>query len=184
MLKWFRQGLSPFQTALAMVGAKSGDQVVVVGAGDPELAAQLALVTGLNGQTTVIGREEARPRVEAAAGHAGALIEFATAPPSALPVPPGTVDVLVLTGGLGSLVPEERLRALAEAMRVLRPGGRTVVIEGIAARPSSTHEPAGIDPEAVLALLTSAGGRAVRALATVSGHTYYEPRKPRDTEPG
>ena len=184
MLKWFRQGLSPFQTALAMVGAKSGDQVVVVGAGDAELAAQLALVTGLNGQTTVIDREGARPRVEAAAGHAGALVEFTAAPPSALLVPPGTVDVLVLTVGLGSLVPDERPRALAEAMRVLRPGGRTVVIEGLAARPSSAPETAGIEGEAVLALLTAAGGRAVRTLATVSGRTYYEARKPRDTEPG
>ena len=32
-MKWFREGPSPHQTALAMIGAKSGQRVLVVGAG-------------------------------------------------------------------------------------------------------------------------------------------------------
>jgi hypothetical protein len=69
-------------------------------------------------------------------------------------------------------------------MRVLRPGGRTIVIEGIKSprEASGTERPA-IDDGEVLALLTAAGGRAVRTLATAGGRTYYESRKARSPEP-
>jgi ubiquinone/menaquinone biosynthesis C-methylase UbiE len=182
MLNWFRKGLSPYQTALAMVGAKSGDQVVIVGAGDADLSARIALVTGLNGQTTVIDADEARPRVEAAASRAGALVEFSAAPASALPVTAGSVDVVVFTLGLASLTPSARVLAMVEATRILRPGGRTVVIEGIATRGPAGAASPNLPSEDVLALLTQAGGRAVRTLATAGGRTYYEARKPRDAD--
>lgn len=182
MLNWFRKGLSPYQTALAMVGAKAGDQVVIVGAGDVDLSAQIALVTGLNGQTMVIDRDETRARVEAAASRAGALVEFSAALPSALPVTAGSVDVVVLTTGLASLAPAERTVAMAEAMRVLRPGGRTVVVEGVATRGSAGAGSQDLPADAVLALLTAAGGKAVRTLTTAAGRTYYEARKPRDAD--
>jgi ubiquinone/menaquinone biosynthesis C-methylase UbiE len=182
MLNWFRKGLSPHQTALAMVGAKTGDQVVIVGAGDVDLSAQIALVTGLNGQTMVIDREETRARLEAAASRAGALVEFSAAPPSALPVRAGSVDVVVVTVGLAAVTPPERALAVAEAMRVLRPGGRTVVVEGVATKGSAGAGSPDLPADDVLALLTKAGGKAVRTLATAGGRTYYEARKPRDAD--
>jgi ubiquinone/menaquinone biosynthesis C-methylase UbiE len=183
MLKWFRKGPSPYQTALAMVGAKHGDQVVLVGATDVDLAAQLALVTGLNGQTTVIDRSEEQGRVDAAAAKVGALVEFGAAPPTTLPTATGSVDVLVVSIGLGSLDPSQRTKTIEEAMRVLRPGGRTIVIEGIPPpRQTANAERPPIDAADVLALLESVGGKAVRTLATVDGRTYFEARKPR-TDP-
>lgn len=182
MLNWFRKGLSPYQTALAMVGAKPGDQVVILGADDVDLSAQIALVTGLNGQTMVIDRDETRARVEAAAGRAGALVEFSAARPTALPVTAGSVDVVVITMGLASLPPSERTVAMAETMRVLRPGGRTVVIEGVATKGSAGAGRPDLPADDVLALLTEAGGKAVRTLTTAGGRTYYEARKPRDPD--
>ena len=184
MLKWFRKGLSPYQTPLAMVGVKSGDEVVVVGATDADLAAQLARVTGLNGQTMVVDRLEARGPVDAAATRAGALVEFSDGSPTSLPLAAGSNDVVVITVGLGALTADERARTMNEAMRVLRPGGRTIVIEGIKSprEAAGTERPA-IDDGEVLALLTAAGGRAVRTLATAGGRTYYESRKARSPEP-
>ena len=44
---------SSHATALAMVGAKAGQSVVVLGADGP-LAAAIGLVTGLNGRTVVV----------------------------------------------------------------------------------------------------------------------------------
>lgn len=184
MLKWFRQGLSPYQTPLAMVGVKSGDEVVVVGAADADLAAQLALVTGLNGQTMVVDRPEERGRIDAAAARAGALVEFSDGSPTSLPLADGSNDVVVIAVGLGALTADERARGMDEAMRVLRPGGRTIVIEGIKSprEAAGTERPA-IDDGEVLALLTAAGGRAVRTLATAGGRTYYESRKARSPGP-
>ncbi len=180
MLNWFRKGLPPYQAAIAMVGVKSGDQVVVVGAADAELAAQIAVVTGLNGQTLVVDRADAQPRVEAAARRAGALVEFEAASAAALPVPPDSTDVLVIAVGLGSLAVEERQLAMQEAMRVLKPGGRTIVVEGgKAARAAAASGTAAVDADAILALLAGVGGKAVRTLATVDGLTYYEARKAR-----
>jgi ubiquinone/menaquinone biosynthesis C-methylase UbiE len=182
MLKWFRKGLSPHQTALAMVGVKSADQVVVVGAADADLPAQLALITGLNGQTLVVDRAEARARVEAAAARAGALVEFAEAPPTALPLAAESADVLVMAFGLGSLGADARHAAIGEAMRVLRPGGRAIVIEGITTARASTPPERTIEADEVLARLNSAGGKAARLLATVNGRAYVEARKPRGPE--
>src|SRR5687767_14292998 len=94
---WFRQGPSPHQTALAMIGAKPGDRLIVAGADDPDLVAELALVTGLNGQTTVYDeRNDARDLIEAAAAKAGALVEFAQSTIVNLPIDPGSADVFVL----------------------------------------------------------------------------------------
>jgi ubiquinone/menaquinone biosynthesis C-methylase UbiE len=183
MLNWFRKGLPPYHAALAMVGVKRGNQVVVVGAADPDLTAQIALVTGLNGQTLVVDRADARERVEAAARRAGALVDFEAAPPTSLPVAAESADVLVLMLGLASLTTDERARAVAEAMRVLRPGGRTIVVEGGKAARAAAAPHEAISADAVLALLAGVGGKAVRTLATVDGRTYYEARKARTAEP-
>jgi ubiquinone/menaquinone biosynthesis C-methylase UbiE len=176
MLKWFRKGPSPYQAAMAMVGVKPGQQVVVVGAADADLAAQLAVVTGLNGQTLVVDQADARTRVEAAARRAGALVEFGTATPASLPVASESVDIVVLAMGMASLSEGDRSRAVDEAMRVLRPGGRTIVVEGGKARTGPSVSPSG---DAIMGLLTGVGAKAVRMLATVDGITYYEARKAR-----
>jgi hypothetical protein len=71
---------------------------------------------------------------------------------------------------------------MAELMRVLRPGGRLVLIAGqkrgalFGALPPSS--PA-LAVEAVLALLANAGAIAGRRLAEVDKVAYYEARKPR-----
>ena len=176
MAAWFKKGLSPYHTAIAMIGAKAGDRVLVVGASDPDLAAEVALVTGLNGTTVVTDADErARERVEAAARKAGALVEFAPLDNASLPVPEGSQDVVVIASASSSTSV-----ALDQAVRVLRPAGRIIIVEGnlsagrlFRSRAASERRPA----DAVLADLERAGTRARRQLADVDGVAYYEARK-------
>jgi ubiquinone/menaquinone biosynthesis C-methylase UbiE len=182
MAGWFRKGLSPHHTALAMIGVKAGDRVIVVGATDPDLAAQVALVTGLNGSTTVIDdRADARDRVEAAAREAGALVEFVPGTLGSLPAEGNSADVVVLLARLGSIEAGGRTAPITEAARVLRPGGRIIVIEG--ARSGGLfralqEKPPRLAAEEVLRLLEHSGMTARRQLADVEGVAFYEGRKP------
>jgi len=181
-MKWFREGPSPLRTPLAMIGAKAGDRVLVLGAGDGLLAGEVGHVPGLNGRTLVVDPDEgAGPRVEAGAAKAGALVEFERAPAAMLPVDPQTFDIVVLNNQLGAATEGHRPLICAEAQRVLRAGGRLVAIEsgprsglfGLLPRRSA---PA-IDHAAVLSLVGQAGFRAARLLAETEGVAYCEARK-------
>lgn len=182
MTPWFRPALPPHQTALAMIGARAGEQVVFLGAADATLAADVARVTGLNGRTVVADRTAAvRARVEQAAAKAGALVEFVEASITDMPFDGDTFDLCVAPGVAG-WSNEERAHRLAEGFRVLRPGGRFVMIAGIkrqgvfGALPSRTPTAA---PEIMIAFLMGTGAVAARLLADVEGVGYYEARKPR-----
>jgi SAM-dependent methyltransferase len=180
---WFRTGLSPFQTPLAMIGAKSGHTVVVLGAADPPLAAQVALVTGLTGRTLVIDPDEsARARVEKAAVEAGALVDVEIAPLRSLPLEADSVDVVVLSGDLGARTADERHFVAAETVRVLRPGGRVVAIEvrprtGLRGAFSRSGPPA-VKAEILREVLVATGFRAARVLSQGQSGTYIEAVKP------
>ena len=128
-MKLFRSGPSPHQTALAMIGAKPGSTVIVIGMGDPALAAEVALVTGLNGRTLVIvPSADAQPRVETAAASAGALVDVETSDPTSLPAADSAFDIAVVTD-LAPATPNGD-QIVREAARVVRSGGRVVMIEG------------------------------------------------------
>lgn len=180
MAAWFRKGLSPHHTALAMIGAKSGDRVAIVGAAEPDLAAELALVTGLNGQTAVVDEHpDAQARVDAAAGKAGALVDFIHSGYSSLPFAEHALDIVVVLR-FGAVQATTRAQLLAEALRALRASGRVIVADG--ARRTGLFSAAQqtgprLDQASVLDALTGAGARAQRLLADVDGVAYYEARK-------
>jgi ubiquinone/menaquinone biosynthesis C-methylase UbiE len=180
MAGWFRKGLSPHHTAVAMIGPKPGDQVLVVGASDPELAAEVALVTGLNGTTMVCDPDRtSQERVETAARQAGALVEFATADVTSLPGAEHPHDIVVLMNSAAAVADVEPAVALEHALRVLRPGGRVIVVDGAKAAGlfRSSRRAARLPSEAILSLLERAGTKARRQLADVDGISYYEARK-------
>ncbi|MCC7007242.1 MAG: methyltransferase domain-containing protein [Acidobacteria bacterium] len=181
MPSWLKKGLSPHHTALAMVGAKAGDLVAIVGAHDAPLAAEIARVTALTGQTIVCDSEDgAAERVDAAAADAGALVEFAPAPPTALPFDAASRDIVVVLSPLAELDEASQSAIVAEAVRVLRPGGRIVIVDGERkggllggfrrGRPR-------LPSDAALRLLDRAGTRARRQLADVDGVAFYEGRR-------
>ncbi len=176
MAAWFRKGLSRHQTAIAMVGPKPGDRIGIVSAGDPDLAAEIALVTGLNGTTTVCDPDsDARARVEAAAARAGALVEFERTPDASLPFADASQDVVVVMATASGAT----MLDLGEPLRALRAGGRIIIVDGVRSsgmfrsRPARPRRP----KDDVLRALEQAGTRARRQLADVDGVAYYEARK-------
>jgi len=164
-----------------MVAARAADTVAVMGAPGPAeaaLAAEIALETGLNGRTVVIDvGTEARARVEAAAAKAGALVEFEWAPVTMLPLDAQTFDVAVINRQLASLDGQNRVACCQEALRIIKPSGRVVIIEGVR-RPGlfglfPTKIP-GLPPGDVKDALTRAGAKAIRQLADVDGVVFFE----------
>lgn len=176
-MKLFRAGPSPYQTALAMIGAKAGSTVIIVGASEPELAAEVALVTGLNGRTIVaIPSPDSTPPIELAAANAGALVEIEIAPATALPAGDGTADIAVIT----ALAEDKRDLIVREARRALRPGGRVIVIEG--KKPAGLRKlwsagPTAAGGDEIVATLASAGLRGPRRLGDAEGVSYFEGTK-------
>jgi ubiquinone/menaquinone biosynthesis C-methylase UbiE len=180
-MKLFRQAPSPHQTALAMIGAKPGSTVIIVGASEADLSAQVALVTGLNGRTIVaVPTADAKPQIESAAASAGALVEIETAPATALPAGDGEADIVVITG-LGQ-VQDSVDGILREAVRTLRPGGRVIVIEGkkpagFMKRWSGGSARSAVATDEIAALLSGAGLRGTRLLGSAEGVSYFEGTK-------
>jgi ubiquinone/menaquinone biosynthesis C-methylase UbiE len=180
-VKWLREGPSPYKTALAMIGPKPGQQVVVLGTGDGGLAAAIALVTGLNGRTLVVDpAPDARKQLDTAAAKAGALVDFDGAPLAMLPLDSDHFDIAVLQHALGN--PADSA-VLSEAARVVREGGRLLVIED-APRPGllgflGRGKTPRADGGTVRDLLLTVGLRAARVLAESDGVMYVEAVKPR-----
>jgi ubiquinone/menaquinone biosynthesis C-methylase UbiE len=176
---WFKRGLPPHQTALAMIGARAGERVLFAGAAAADLAAEVALVTGLNGRTLVVDPAEgARERVERAAAEAGALVDFEAAPATAPPVDDDSVDIVVLAIEPGGSVADVDRTVAGAALRVLRPGGRIVVRRP--AKRAGLFAARAAPDASVTDALSRAGAVAVRHLADADGVAYFEARKARD----
>lgn len=133
-MRWFRRSrLDPL--AVSMSGVKLGDRVLMAGAGDVPLIVALATKAGLTGRTCVVDPEPGRAASAArAAEREGALVEAATAAYSDFSFENESFDVVVLRDVLGGMVRPSRDASVGQALRVLRPGGRCLVIEATAKR--------------------------------------------------
>ena len=174
----------PFKPAVAMLGVKGSDRVLFCGAGMPELAGAVGVITSLNGQTTVVDRRAgADARVAAAAAAAGGLVDFEDTPLSLLPFDTDHWDVAVIADGLRALE-GQATQVLGEAIRVVRPGGRIILLDRVG-RPGlfgliRNNADASAEPaDKVVAMLGAAGLRAARLLAEVEGVRYFEAVKGR-----
>ncbi len=96
----------------------SGDVAFALGRAAPE-----ARITGADFCRPML--EEAERKKKALGG--GAQVVFQPADALALPFPSGSFDVVTIAFGLRNLA--DRARGLAEMRRVLRPGGRLLVLE-------------------------------------------------------
>jgi len=178
-MPWLKKDSSEPLT-VAMTGIKLGDRVLIVGASDTALIAALGIKAGLTGRTCIADSSE-REVAHAAAvvEREGALVENAVTPLTTLPYEAGAFDVAILRDVLGPARADERPAIAAEAERVIRPGGRCLVIEtsakagfgGLVSRPINPdfHAGGGASP-----LLTHAGFAGVRTLAERSGLTFTE----------
>jgi ubiquinone/menaquinone biosynthesis C-methylase UbiE len=181
---WFlrKSNLEPLGVSIS--GVKLGDRLLVVGASDPVLIAGLASKAGLTGRTCVL--DASSPAVNATAAaveREGALVEAFTSPLGQLPFDAASFDVCVMRNALPALAAGERRGAGLEVFRVLRPGGRAVVIDdaprGGLAKVFGGRGAAGVYAEegGATRVLQDAGFRGVRTLAEREGLVFVEGTK-------
>ena len=180
MLKGLFKARTLPNAPLAMIGAKAGDHVLVVGTRYPAVAAELGRATGLNGQTMVVGAEADRAVIERAAAEAGTLIDFQPEEATAIGSADHPFDIVVSMRPLGELSDADRTRFITDVFGAVRPGGRVIVIDGGSNPGLLWRVPTrAVDSPMVLNLLAAAGGLAVRTLGTIDHFTYHEARRNR-----
>jgi len=113
------------------------------------------------------------------------LVEFEAHDFSALSASDGTIDIVVIAQSARAPIGSpENARLLASAVRVLREGGRVIVIEGTrkagGLRLGRTRSVRPTIPAAEIQdWLAGSGLRGARILAESEGVTYAEASKPR-----
>ena len=150
--------------AVTMAGVKLGNRFLSVGLRDPKLIAALAVKAGLTGRACATDADAARASSGAATLEAeGALVEVVHAPWEALPYDAASFDVTLVRDVWSALIPDQRVQSAREVLRVLRGGGRVVVVEGAKANAESLTAP-----------LKDAGFAAVRILAEADHLIFVE----------
>jgi SAM-dependent methyltransferase len=189
----FRAGPGPHDLAVAMSGLRRGERLLVIGCGDAGLIAALAGAVGLTGRACAVDESAQRAeRAREAALAGGALLEVESAPYQALPYDPESFDVVVISSRddlVGSMTPERRTSALQDARRVLRRGGRCLVIE--AARRAglggllqkAPADRAYVRDGGAGAALKAAGFTPVRTIAERDAQSFVEGLKSSPVEP-
>jgi ubiquinone/menaquinone biosynthesis C-methylase UbiE len=183
MLKRRRE--DPFMLVTGMTGVKMGDRFAQVGCAHGGRLAAIASRVGLSGRAVaVVPDAESAARAQKGAEQAGVLIDVEIAPPTQLRLEDDAFDVVIIddTGGLlATLSANDRVVAIREARRALRPGGRVMVIGavprgGFAAWFSRAQSGPPFDPTP---LLSADHFKSVRTLAERDGLVFVEAIKPR-----
>ncbi len=116
--------------AVELAAVRAGQRILDLASGTGDLADRFAdlvgpeglvLMTDINAAMLDVGRDRMVDR-----GHAGNLA-YAQVDAEKLPLPENAIDVVTIAFGLRNVTAKEQ--ALAEMFRVLRPGGRALVLE-------------------------------------------------------
>lgn len=114
--------------AVRASGAKSGDRVLDCATGTGDLALGFKAAVGDSG--SVIGTDFCAEMMETAPSKAearGLPVTFEVADAMALPYPTGSFDIASISFGIRNV--DDPVQCLREMGRVVRPGGRVVVLE-------------------------------------------------------
>jgi ubiquinone/menaquinone biosynthesis C-methylase UbiE len=186
VMEIFRRATSPQALHVSMAGVKMGDRFLQLGAGDGRAFATLATKVGLTGRACVVDPDEtAAARATAAAAKTGVLVEVSVAPYGTLPFDDESFDLVIAHDLIAGMRPDQRVRTLQQAWRVLRKGGRCVVVEpairaGLAGLLSRTSRDADyVSSGGAVPALQAEAFRGARLLAEREGVTFYEGMKGR-----
>ena len=158
-----------------------GERALQLGIGDPSLVGAIAAKVGLSGHAAIVVRDEREAaKARSAAEKAGALVEVQVQTTATLPYDNDSFDVVVLhaaLGGPGSFEDAASVVTAREARRVLRVGGRLVIVEngagpgGLSFLRSKPQFP---DSAPIVQVMRAEGFRAVRVLAEHEGYRFSE----------
>ena len=178
----------PHSLVVGMTGVKMGDRVAQIGCAHGGRLGAVAGKVGLSGRAVAIVPDEpSSARARKGAADAGALVEIEVAPPTRLPVEDEGFDLAVVddTAGLiGALRPDDRVASIRELLRVLRPGGRLMLVgalprAGLSGLISRTQSGPSFSAADAGAALQADGFKSVRTLAEREGLVFVEGIKPR-----
>lgn len=165
---------------VSMAGLKLGSRVLQLGGGNGRLIAALGGVVGLSGHACAAVQDGSQvAALNRAAARAGVLVEVKVTRFAALPYEAAAFDVVVIKNVLGSLRQNDRVFCLQETGRVLRPGGRCLVIEqsirgGLGALFSQRQLDRQYAAGGARAALAAEGFAGVRILADRDGYCFTE----------
>lgn len=165
---------------VAMSGVRMGERALQIGIDDRSLAGAIAAKVGLSGNAAfAVPSEGKAARARSAGEAAGVLVDVHVTTLDTLPFAGDAFDVVIVHAGDGALPALDGpagIPLLRESYRVLRTGGRIMIIEGgrrgITGVLSSRARL--LDATATVASLTTAGFRAVRQLAEREGYRFIE----------
>jgi ubiquinone/menaquinone biosynthesis C-methylase UbiE len=185
----FLKRQDPYALVVSMSGVKMGDRLLQVGCGDGARLGAIASKVGLSGRAVLVAPDESSAqRGRKGAEAAGVLVEVDVAPPTRLPADNDAFDLAIVddtTGLMGTMRAEDRVASIREIARVVRPGGRVMVV-GAAPRGgfgallsrAQSGPPFVASGDAVRSLEAD-GFRSVRTLAEREGLVFVEGIKPR-----
>ena len=180
-MAFFRPGPGPYALAIAMTGVRLGERLLGIGSGTPDLFAALAAKTGLSGHAAGVAEDQAgADALNSAAAEAGALVEVEVASPDSLPYPAESFDLAVVDATGAAL--DKSLKWLADALRVLRTGGRLIVAErtgGVRLWGVFDVGRSSAPGHSIVRALEMNGYRPVRKIAERDGWRFTEGLKPR-----
>ena len=162
---------------VVMSGVRMGERALQIGVDESSLVGAIAAKVGLSGHAAIaVADEGSATKARAAANNAGALVDVHVAPFDSLPFSDSDFDLVVVhVGGIQQgLADGAGLALLRDAFRVLRGGGRLVVIEGRGGLMARIRASGQVDPAAMLSALDAAGFRATRLLADREGYRFFE----------
>lgn len=125
----------PYMLPVGMASVKLGDRLAQIGCADGGRLGAIAAKVGLSGHAAAFMPDEAAAvRARKGAAAHGVLIEVEVTPPTRLSAEDGTFNIVIVddSGGLlATMNDAERAATIREALRVLKPGGRVLVIGSI-----------------------------------------------------
>lgn len=160
--------MDPLQ--VSMTGVRMGERFLQIGCHDRALLSGLAAKVGLSGAAAVAAFDDDQAKRAGGVGaKVGALIETHKIEGLTLPFDSNQFDMVVVddtNGAFGRIDDATRVAYLRDAKRVVRPGGRIEVIEGVAATRAAGYDSARD--------LAAAEFKPVRVLAEKDGFRFIE----------
>jgi ubiquinone/menaquinone biosynthesis C-methylase UbiE len=184
LFDFLRRRGDPYALVVGMTGVKMGDRVAQLGCAHGGRLAAIAKPVGLSGLAVAIVPDEASlSRAQKGTAQGGVLAEIQIAPLTQVPLADEAFDLVVIDdtdGTFGTQSEADRTLVVREALRLLRPGGRVMVIgAGPASGIARLFRAGGTFTFDVAATLQSGGFKSVRTLAEREGLMFVEGLKAR-----